>query len=126
MFRKTILTLAASAALGMAALAPTIASADGMNDRKDYGGYDRRDYDRKDYDRKDYGEYDRKDDYQGYGKGYQYSGHPHYGYKVISKPWYVYKPAYVHKPWFAYKPHDFHRGYKFGGWNYGKYGYHSY
>jgi hypothetical protein len=108
MFRKTILTLAASAALGIAALAPTIASADGMNDRKDYGGYDRKDYDRKDYDRKDY-------------------GHPHvYGYKVISKPWYVYKPSYVHKPWFAYKPHDFHRGYKFGGWNYGKYGYRSY
>lgn len=124
MFRRTILTLAASAALGMAALAPTIASADGMNDRKDYGGYDR----------KDYGEYDRKDDYQGYGKGYQSYGHPHgygYGYKVISKPWYVYKPSYGHKPWFAYKPHDFHRGYKFGGykfggWNYGKYGYRSY
>jgi len=118
MFRNTILTLAASAALGMAVLAPTIASADGMNDRKDYGGYDRKDYDRTDYDRKDYGQYNRKDDHQGYGKGY--SGHPHYGYNVISKPW------YVHKPWFAYKPHDYHRGYKFGGWNYGRYGYHSY
>jgi hypothetical protein len=33
MFRKTILTLAASATLGLAALAPTTASADG------YGGY---------------------------------------------------------------------------------------
>jgi hypothetical protein len=121
MFRNTILTLAASATLGMAALAPTIASADGMNDRKYYGGYDR-----KDYDRRDYSEYDRKDDHQGYGKGSQSYGPPHYGYKVISKPWYVYKPSYVHKPWFAYKPHDFHRGYKFGGWNYGKYGYRSY
>ena len=132
MFRETILTLAASAALGMAALAPTIASADGMDDRKDYGSYDRRDYDRKDYDRKnydrkdygydrkDYG-YDRKDDY-GYGKGYHDSGKPHfYGYKVVYKPW------YVHKPWFAYGPRYFHHdykfghGYKFGGWKYGKF-----
>src|SRR5262245_51033661 len=120
MFRKIILTLAASAALGMAALAPTIASADGMpggDDRKDYGGYDR----------KDHGGYDRKDGYEGYGKGYGYSAHPHvYGYKeiVVYKPLYVYKPWYVHKPWFAYQPHYSHHG--FGGWKYGRYGYHSY
>jgi hypothetical protein len=74
MLRKTILTLAATAALGMAALAPTAASADGGYG---YGGYGW---------------------YGGYGKGYHYSHYPfYYGHKYYHRPWFAYGPRYFHR-----------------------------
>src|SRR5262245_46904039 len=69
MLRKTILTVAATAALGMAALASTAASA------HDYG----------------YGWY-------GYGNGYHYSHYPFfYGHKYYHRPWFGYGPRYFHR-----------------------------